>query len=36
MIKRITIDLAIVLGIASFLMGVLLLSNYLHYGTFLF
>lgn len=36
MLKRLAIDLGIVLGVATFFIGAQLLSNYIHYGTFLF
>lgn len=36
MLKRLAVDLGIVLGILAFFLGMQLLSNYIHYGTFLF
>ena len=36
MLKRIITDLTIGLGVTAFLVGIQLLSNYIHYGTFLF
>lgn len=36
MIKRIFSNFVIALGITSFFLIVQLLSNYLHYGTFIF
>lgn len=36
MLKRIIISLVITAGVFGFFMGALLLSNYIHYGTFLF
>lgn len=36
MIKRIFTDFVVALGIASFFLIVQLLSNFLHYGTFVF
>lgn len=36
MLKRLAIDLGIVLGALAFFLGAQLLSNYVHYGTFLF
>lgn len=34
--KRIVVDLVMVVGIMTLFMAALLISNYLHYGTFLF
>lgn len=36
MIKRIFTDFVVALGITSFFLIVQLLSNFLHYGTFVF
>lgn len=36
MVKKIVVDLALIIGVMSFFLAVMLLSNYLHYGTFLF
>lgn len=36
MFKRIITDLVIVVGVTSFFLAATLLSNYLHYGTFIF
>lgn len=36
MAKKIVVDLALIVGVVSFFLAALLLSNYLHYGTFLF
>lgn len=34
--KKLLTDLMIALGVATFFIVVLLLSNYIHYGSFLF
>lgn len=36
MTKKIAVDFTLIIGVISFFITALLLSNYLHYGTFLF